>query len=736
MAFNIENLTNSLLLNDFSGTQNLMDIEIYLNRIRTHFPGFQGFNSGNAEFDQQERNYKLELVDLYSNTVADLLENFPTDDQEQIRLGEAITALFTTKLKGMENKPQNLAGFRYVEPLKFKGADNVKWAQLVRNLIFGKEPLDSRINEFVSGLRLLIPSDKNVAFAALSRSITSILLMASDPNKHVVIKTLEFNRALKAFGYETMPDHPLTGEEYLRIQKFLSNVKAELEKKGLHPRDMIDVQSFLWVGDEKTYQSPEQDLSTSYTHSMAQTSIAPSVNYWMVGAFWESQNPADQTPRFLAAGVWENGYNDKFIDDVKSMKVGDKIAIKACKTQKLDLPFDSGGKTVSAMLIKATGTIIKNLGNGKKVEVKWDPVPALPRTWYFYTGRLTVWRLKKSNELAQHLIRFVFDGKPQDYQFFVEEWYGKPQEEVQTLLEEISNDIRPYAIADMIEEGVFWSESEIELALRRLKAKKNLILQGAPGVGKTFVAKRLAYALMESADDSRIKMVQFHPSYSYEDFIRGYRPTNEAGKFELMDGAFWQLCETASQDVDYKYVMIIDEINRGNLSQVFGELFMLLEADKRGKRHEVTPLYCREKGESFFIPENLYLIGTMNIADRSLALVDYALRRRFSFIPLEPQFHSISFNKWMKAHGATDNLIQLITSRIQSLNTRITNDNHLGPAFQIGHSFFCPKEKDDFSSHGKEWFAEIIETEILPLLDEYWYDAPEKVKTSKDELLA
>ena len=386
------------------------------------------------------------------------------------------------------------------------------------------------------------------------------------------------------------------------------------------------------------------------------------------------------------------------------------------------------------MLIKATGTIVKNRGDGHVVEVEWDSALAEPRNWYFYTGRSTVWHLRKDEEFAQHLIRFVFEGLPQDYDFFIDKWYGTSPE-VQAVLQEIDGDTRPYSIADMIDEGVFLSESEIERALRRLKLKKNLILQGAPGVGKTFVAKRLAYALMESADDTRVKVVQFHPSYSYEDFIRGYRPTNEAGKFELTDGSFWQLCDAAVKDPDRKYVLIVDEINRGNLSQVFGELFMLLEADKRGKKFEVTPLYRRSENELFFIPENLYLIGTMNIADRSLALVDYALRRRFSFVTLEPKFGSAEFREWMQEHGAQDAIIQLVVTRMQSLNTTISEDSHLGTAFKIGHSFFCPKEKDDFSAHGKEWFVDVAETEIIPLLEEYWYDSPEKLKAACEELL-
>jgi 5-methylcytosine-specific restriction protein B len=531
---------------------------------------------------------------------------------------------------------------------------------------------------------------------------------------------LNLDANMRGFLKIKLPTSGLSYESYISI---LNQVKKQ-------HTDIPSLSHDAYLAGKKTTAI----TSTSVVANQPKP-IATDVEYWLVGAYWDGEDPMDQTPRFLEEGIWQNGYDDKFLDEVKSMKVGDRIAIKASKTQKLGLPFDIGGKTASVMLIKATGTIVKNLNDGTTVEVEWDQALTEPRNWYFYTGRSTVWHLKKGDEFAQRLIQFVFDDEPQDYPFFVEKWYGKSQE-VEKLLEEIDGDAKPYEVADLIDQGVFLTEEQIQLALRRLGSKKNLILQGAPGVGKTFVAKRLAYALMESVDDSRIRMVQFHPSYSYEDFIRGYRPTNEAGKFELMDGSFWQLCDVAKKDLDRKYVMIIDEINRGNLSQVFGELFMLLEADKRGKRYEVTPLYSRVSGEAFFIPENVYLIGTMNIADRSLALVDYALRRRFSFITLEPKFDSNSFRKWMKDRGASDQLLQLVVTRMLALNTRIAEDGHLGSAFQIGHSFFCPKEKDDFSSHDKEWFYEVIQTEIIPLLEEYWYDAPEKIKAASEELLA
>jgi len=274
-----------------------------------------------------------------------------------------------------------------------------------------------------------------------------------------------------------------------------------------------------------------------------------------------------------------------------------------------------------------------------------------------------------------------------------------------------------YTVDNMITEGVFLEKTDLERIKQRLSAKKNLILQGAPGVGKTFIAKKLAYLLMGEKTDDRIVSVQFHPSYSYEDFVRGYRPTNEAGKFELIDGSFWKLCDKARQNTDKKFVILIDEINRGNLSQIFGELFMLLEADKRGEK--VSPLYSLHNSEMFFIPENVYLIGTMNIADRSLALVDYALRRRFAFITLEPQFESNGFAEHLANQGADAAMIAKIRRKMATLNDYISNDSQLSDAFRIGHSFFCQKPSNRYSD---DWFKEIVETEIIPLLEEYWHD--------------
>jgi 5-methylcytosine-specific restriction enzyme B len=457
---------------------------------------------------------------------------------------------------------------------------------------------------------------------------------------------------------------------------------------------------------------------------------APVINqdseYWLVGAYWDEQETSDQTERFLSEGIWENGYKDKYLDQVRSMMVGDHIAIKAMFTRKNDLPFDNRGKTISGMTIKATGTIVKNPGDGRAVEVDWD-APREPRSWYFYTYQGTIWRLRKDEDLAQRLIRFVFFGESQDYQFFMRRFLD------QTMV--LAGGNTPYSIADMLTEGVFMAKEEIEQALHRWKTKKNLILQGAPGVGKTFIAKKLAYALLEETDKSRVVTVQFHPSFAYEDFVRGYRPTDQAAKFDLVDGPLLDTCEQADNDRDRKYVVLIDEINRANLAQVFGELLMLLEADKRGKEHEVTPIYRRKPDEKFHVPENLFFIGTMNIADRSLALVDYALRRRFAFLTLEPQYAEPAFRTWLEQRGMNNLLAIKIVNRLTALNTQISGDSFLGPAYQVGHSFFCPMG-NDFSHLGDEWYCEVVKTEIRPLLMEYWYDAHDKAETATANLLA
>ena len=269
-------------------------------------------------------------------------------------------------------------------------------------------------------------------------------------------------------------------------------------------------------------------------------------------------------------------------------------------------------------------------------------------------------------------------------------------------------------------EDVYMTGDRYDRLSNVLRKKKNIILQGSPGVGKTYIARRLAYSIMGETDDDRIEFIQFHQNYSYEDFMMGYRPVENG--FELKYGIFYKFCQKAANNPDKDYFFIIDEINRGNMSKIFGELLMLIENDYRGQK--VTLAY---NGLNFSVPKKLHIIGMMNTADRSLAMIDYALRRRFSFFEIEPGFESEGFVKYQRkiADDKFDKLIELI----KDLNREIINDSSLGKGFCIGHSYFCNGE-----GCLEEWMRDTVDYEILPMLGEYWFDEPQKLQYWKDIL--
>jgi len=719
---------------------------------------------------------------------------------------------------------------------------------------------------------------------------------------------------------------------------------------------------------------------------------------WFVGATYGGTD--DQTPRFLQEGIWENGYQDKYLDAVKSIQVGDRIAIKSSYTRKHDLPFDNRGQTVSVMAIKAIGTVKENLGDGRTLKVDWKPFDP-PREWYFYTNRSTVWRVLPGDWTTDALIGFTFEEKAQDinrfrnapywrerfgdsavdkrrfnwtrfYEAVAEKlltfrnrrdeliagihviaskadglsnlqdqfadgtsgplkdicpftamgifnrgitdanrkaiaselanllgvsepvpdsfegipilnnqksWFfgfdnKRQPDDIETLWEVFaqaiafaeSDDaearsafvsaydnatqrygvgwnltmglywirpwnfptldgqsqryiskklniqigmngpkgrcnatdylavldtlearfqedaypvhsfpelslaawlfkdsgtsahpnatdpdaqddeadatpeaevtaapIEPYSVDDILTDGCFIAREKLEKILERLRTKKNLILQGPPGTGKTWLAKRLAFALMGQRDDSKVRAVQFHPNLSYEDFIRGWRPVGD-GKLTLVDGPFVEMMKASAKDPTSRHVVVIEEINRGNPAQIFGEMLTLLEVDKRTPNEALELSYKRSDGERVFIPDNLYVIGTMNIADRSLALVDLALRRRFAFIDLEPTLGK-PWHDWVQSQCGIDSEILVeIEKRLIALNSEISADTGLGPQFRVGHSYVTPPFGIPISD-AREWFRQVIDTEIGPLLDEYWFDALEKSQKVRERLL-
>ncbi len=720
--------------------------------------------------------------------------------------------------------------------------------------------------------------------------------------------------------------------------------------------------------------------------------------YWFVGAAFNHNE--DQTQRFIAEGIWQNDNTDRYLDLVKSMRPGDRIAIKAAYIRKKGFNFETHGNFVSVMGIKATGTILENAGDGRNIKVAWIPVDPI-REWYFYTYQRTVWKIVPGNWHNDALIAFTFDGQEQDiarfrndafwcqrfgdidernrkfiwttfYEavadglrsfkekrselierindmasrvecmsylhdmdatgllvpledicpftimgifnrgttdqnrkeaarelakildvqvpvptsfegipvlnqqksmffgynrsrklgdidalwslfdkaldfadmddadtrsdfveaysdasnvhcvgwnltmglYWVRPWtfptldkqsqayisgklgieigrngakhrcspddylavldllkvrfledkypvhsfpelslaawqYRKPEividdSSIKNLAdeddsEEISDE-QPkdpperYTLDSVVVDGCFLTRARLESILQALKLKKNLIVQGPPGTGKTWLAKRLGYALIGEKDESRLRAVQFHPNLSYEDFVRGYRPTGQ-GKLELVDGPMMQMVEAASKKPNDPHVLVIEEINRGNPAQVFGEMLTLIEADKHTPDEALELSYPRTPGERVSVPENLYIIGTMNIADRSLALVDFALRRRFAFIELDVTFGE-AWRSWVHSKiSISETFLDDIARRMSDLNATIENDPNLKRQFKIGHSYLTPSNKNDIQDP-VAWYRQVVETQIGPLLDEYWYDQLDMAREAKEKLLA
>lgn len=322
----------------------------------------------------------------------------------------------------------------------------------------------------------------------------------------------------------------------------------------------------------------------------------------------------------------------------------------------------------------------------------------------------------KSMEFIQNKNGSLFKVAPDEYEYLIDLIReSNPKEE--------NKQLKPYTQENFLNE-VYMSEEDYTKLRLLLQNKKNIILQGAPGVGKTFSAKRLAYSMMGDIDESRIEFIQFHQNYSYEDFMMGYRP-NEDGGFELKKGVFYNFCKRAQSNPDKDYYFIIDEINRGNLSKIFGELLMLIEKDYRD-----TEIKLAYNGEMFSVPSNLYIIGMKNTADRSLAMIDYALRRRFSFYEMTPGFDTEGFKKHQESIG--NDKFNKVVNAIVSLNHDIINDDSLGSGFCIGHSYFCASNP---STINDLWLENIVEYDIKPMLREYWFDNDSKYQTAVEKLL-
>ena len=436
----------------------------------------------------------------------------------------------------------------------------------------------------------------------------------------------------------------------------------------------------------------------------------PTVRYWL----YAPGRDAVKWREYHDAGVMGIGWGQ--IGDLSGFS--SKEEMRQAMQEKID---PSKSWTVSAL---ATWQFLKEMKPGDVVFVKKGMHQIIGRGIvdgaYRYDAdasdeynhvRKVRWTQDGQWELSSKVMKTLTDITP--YTGLVEQIKALfPEEEEDE--EDVIRHYPSYGKEAFLDE-VYLDAAQYDTLVKLLSYKKNLILEGAPGVGKTFAAKRLAYSILGEINPEHVTMVQFHQSYTYEDFIEGFRPSETGTGFELRKGSFYKFCRKAADDEEHPYFFIIDEINRGNLSKIFGELFLLLESDKRGT--ELPLLYSDER---FTVPPNVYLIGMMNTADRSLALLDYALRRRFAFFQMRPAFSSDGFRKYQQSLGSKrfDRLVDCVIA----LNQEIAEDDSLGEGFCIGHSYFCGCRSGEEAR-----LFDVVEFELLPLLREYWFDQPEKI---------
>ncbi|WP_216857569.1 McrB family protein [Burkholderia sp. S171] len=637
-------------------------LESYKARLVAAFPTFRKFGDGDEALAAEERQYKLELVDLFRRNAQASLQDMPADETSQTRIGAELLDLFTRKLT--IGQSQNLVGWRYWGPLvKLTASGKAVLARLVADLLYGPGGIEGRVDRFVPGLReTLAEGVIDSGFSAMSRSVTSFFLMLSDPGEHVIVKTQQFKRALKAFKGEVLPNRALTGQDYHQILGFLSELRAAMFDDGLAPRDLIDVQTLIWVGDPNYATDDDPRL------------------YWVAGADWDGK---DMTQTFVEENRWANGYDGQFLAQVNTVKIGDRIAIKAAYTQKHNLPFRSYGLTVGCMRVKAVGTVTHNPHDGKNLSVEWDK-DFEPSTIYSFAYRKTIDRV--SHQKYPQLVRWIFDGEQQPL--------GPVEEDLlkRSLLE------KPKKLDDG------------EAAAVEVVEPVNVIFYGPPGCGKTFRLQTELIPQYLGEDGKRFEFVTFHPSMSYEEFVEGLRPViDEASKelrYEVKPGIFREICDAARKNPEQRYALFIDEINRANIAKVFGELITLIEIDKRvhpddsRKGLQVNLPYSRKP---FGVPANLDIFGTMNSADRSVALLDTALRRRFRFEEIGPD--STILNKDVEGVDL-GLLLDTLNERIELLIDR----DH-----RIGHAYFV-------NVNTLEELNLVFTDQILPLLVEYFYD--------------
>ncbi len=533
-----------------------------------------------------------------------------------------------------------------------------------------------------------------------SRQFRHILRFFAFPDRvERISSNREKRRILRGFGLEAQA---LDGMGDKELDAEMAKVRARLESQ--YPGQILDFYEppirELWNN-----QKAETGVAEEHADTYQSTHITKRC-WWMQfnPAYFDIEAKRDGHVELYTA-VGESGRPRNLPEAFDGVQAGDKV-----------IGYSTSPRMRAAVLCEITKAKHKDRKHGEVIEFR--RVRALKRP-------VTREELLSDDRLAE--LGALKNPRGSLFPLTVAEY-----EAVMDLAEGEEFNSESYGIEEAISE-LFMPRERLATIRGQLAHKLNVVLQGPPGVGKTFVARRLAWLLLGAKDDQRIEFVQFHPSMSYEDFVLGLRPDGK-GHFALKPGIFHRFCRKAQGDPTKPYIFIIDEINRGNVAKIFGELLMLIEKDKRGEECALPLAYGNDTDAKFYLPPNLHIIGTMNTADRSLALVDYALRRRFAFFTLDPDFGAAFREHMQRVRKCPVPIVDRVVNKITALNKTILEDTRsLGRGYQIGHSFFCSGDKIE---DAEVWYRSLVEHEIRPLLEEYWMDDPKKADIEANKLLS
>lgn len=660
------------------------------------------------------------LVDIDPFTVFGLF-NKKLRDENRIKLLEAIEKLFVMKSKVPTSfdsipvlNPQNATYYRFVDERNEGDIDDL-WSLFISAIEYDVNPI-SENKDKVSHYFDIVNNQKGNGNSKITMGLYWIapntFLNLDSRNQWYIFESGIFPSEILN-GIKRL-DSKISSTDYFKI---IEKVKTYLQSPESKLKNFKELSFEAWRYSEIVNKKIKESKMNSESSVMLDDE-KEAIRYWVYAPgkdsiMWEE---------FYKRGVMAIGWEE--LGDLSLYKNKSEIKEIMKKIYSPNLSYKNA--------THATWQFANEMKVGDIIFVKKGRSQLIGRgivtSDYFYDFEVNEYNHIRTVKWTHHgewpypgkaAMKTLTDVTP--YSDFVEKLNNIFDDDTSEDVEEVEKSYSSYTKEDFLSD-VFMSEEEYERLKSVLTFKKNIILQGAPGVGKTYTAKRLAYSLMGEKDIERVKMVQFHQSYSYEDFIMGFRPSDNG--FELRKGAFYNFCKKAEPDTSNDYFFIIDEINRGNLSKIFGELFMLIENDKRGASLQLV--YSDEK---FSIPENLYIIGMMNTADRSLAMLDYALRRRFAFFKLQPGFDTDGFKTYQSIinNRKLDNLIACV----KNLNYAIVTDESLGEGFCIGHSYFCNLTPESVND---QVISNIVEYELIPLLKEYWFDEPTLVREWSESL--